>query len=189
MCLCLGYCLQDRRENSPQNFWKCWIFQSQSWTHYDFQHSDYSCILLHLKHLKSSPSPRKKEKKENPISFTLSLSNAITLKWISPLLVKISISKSASLSSYLFCFPWLSCSEGGKKILFMGYITYATGMKLQTPGRVSLVWAAAYLRVLFKHLKLILWISKALSITDWIFLWDSLWNSCDWYRWSHNRGY
>lgn len=137
--------------------------------------------LVPLKHLKSSPTKT---------SFSPSLSDAIILRWISPLLVKTSVSKSASLSSYLFCFLWLSCSEGGKKkILFMGYITYAAGMKLQTPGRVSLVWAAAYLRVLCKHLKLILCISKALSITDWIFLWDSLWNSCDWCWWSHNGGY
>lgn len=80
----------------------------------------YSCIPVHLKHLiHSLPPPLKKKEKENPISLTLFLSNAITLKWISPLLVKISISKSASLSCYLFCFPGLSCSEGGKKKSFL----------------------------------------------------------------------
>ena len=52
-------------------------------------------------------------------SFSLSLLNAIILRCISPLLVNISISKSASLSSYLFYFPWLSFSGGGKKKSFL----------------------------------------------------------------------
>lgn len=66
--------------------------------------------LVPLKHLKSSPTKT---------SFSPSLSDAIILRWISPLLVKTSVSKSASLSSYLFCFLWLSCSEGGKKKSFL----------------------------------------------------------------------
>lgn len=67
----------------------------------------YSCILVTLKYLKSSPMKKK--------CFSIALSNATTLRWISPLLVKISISRSVSLSSYLFCFPWLSCSDGGRE--------------------------------------------------------------------------
>lgn len=59
-----------------------------------------------------SSLPLPPQKKNSPTSFSLSLSNGTSLGWISPLLVKIASSKSASLSSYLFCFPWLSCSKG-----------------------------------------------------------------------------